>query len=174
MQFTSFAFAVFFPVVVLLFYVMPKKFRQLWLLLASYFFYMGWNAKYALLILTSTIVTYVCGLALERIRDREERRQRRKRMAALIASLVINLGILAFFKYFYFFHDIAAAAAGVFGLEIGESRLDILLPVGISFYTFQAVGYTIDVYRGTVRAEKNFIRYALFVSFFSAAGRRAD
>lgn len=166
MQFTSFAFAVFFPVVVLLFYAMPRKIRQLWLLLASYFFYMGWNARYALLILTSTVVTYVCALVLERITDKEERRRRRKRMAVLAGSLLINLGILAFFKYFYFFHDIAAAAAAVFGLEIGESRLNILLPVGISFYTFQAVGYTIDVYRGTVRAEKNFIRYALFVSFF--------
>lgn len=162
MQFTSFDFLVFFPIVVLLFYVMPKRFRQLWLLLASYYFYMGWNAKYALLILISTVITYLCGIFIARI-DGE---CKRKRLFILIASLVINFGILVFYKYFYFLHDTIAAALSVFGVKLGDSRLDIILPVGISFYTFQAVGYTIDVYRGTVKAEKNFIRYALFVSFF--------
>ena len=162
MQFTSFEFLVFFPVVVLLFYVMPKKLRQPWLLLASYYFYMGWNAKYALLILTSTVVTYLCALLLDRI----ETDDKKKRKFVLIASLVINLAILVFFKYFYFLHDTIAACLSVIGIRMQASRLDILLPVGISFYTFQALGYTIDVYRGDVKAEKNFITYALFVSFF--------
>ena len=97
MQFTSFEFLVFFPVVVLLFYVMPKKLRQPWLLLASYYFYMGWNAKYALLILTSTVVTYLCALLLDRI----ETDDKKKRKFVLIASLVINLAILVFFKGFF-------------------------------------------------------------------------
>ena len=162
MQFTSFEFLVFFPVVVLLFYVMPKKLRQPWLLLASYYFYMGWNAKYALLILTSTVITYMCALLLNRI----ETDDKKKRKFVLIASLVINLAILVFFKYFYFLHDTIAACLSVIGIRMQPSRLDILLPVGISFYTFQALGYTIDVYRGDVKAEKNFITYALFVSFF--------
>jgi len=162
MQFTSFEFIFFFPVVVLLFYAMPKKFRQFWLLLASYYFYMGWNAKYAFLLLISTVITYLCAGIMEHIGS--EKKKRRK--LVLIASLVMNLGILVFYKYFYFLHDTLAAVLSAFGIKLGTSKLDIVLPVGISFYTFQALGYTIDVYRGTVKAEKNFVRYALFVSFF--------
>ncbi len=162
MQFTSFQFMVFFPAVVLLFYIMPKKLRQLWLLLASYYFYMGWNAKYVILIFASTGITYFCAVFMQRI-DQDDTKKRR---AVLIAGLVLNLGLLVFFKYFYFLHDTIAAILSVFGVKIGASRLDILLPVGISFYTFQALGYLIDVYRKDVEVEKNFIRYALFVSFF--------
>lgn len=165
MQFTSFDFLVFFPVVVLLFYVIPRRFRQLWLLLASYYFYMGWNAKYALLILASTVITYLCALLLDRVGMQSDGSGRKRRLI-LAAGIVSNLAILVFFKYFYFLHDTLAALLAVCGVQLGESRLDILLPVGISFYTFQALGYTIDVYRGTVRAERNFVRYALFVSFF--------
>ncbi len=165
MQFTSFDFLVFFPVVVLLFYVMPRRLRQLWLLLASYYFYMGWNAKYALLILASTIITYLGGILMNRAGVQKDG-SRRKCRWILAAGIVGNLAFLVFFKYFYFLHDTFAALLGVFGVQAGASRLDILLPVGISFYTFQALGYTIDVYRGTVKAETNFVRYALFVSFF--------
>ncbi len=146
MQFTSFDFLVFFPAVVLLFYGMPRRLRQLWLLLASYYFYMGWNAKYALLILTSTVITYLCALLMEHAGMREG--GRRKCRMILAAGIVSNLAILVFFKYFYFLHDTFAALVSVFGVEIRASRLDILLPVGISFYTFQALGYTIDVYAG--------------------------
>jgi D-alanyl-lipoteichoic acid acyltransferase DltB (MBOAT superfamily) len=123
---------------------------------------MGWNAKYALLILASTVVTYICGILI----DKTDIEDKRKRKFYLVASLVINLGILVFFKYFYFIHDTISALASVFGINVNSTTLDIVLPVGISFYTFQALGYTIDVYRGDIRAEKNFIRYALFVSFF--------
>ncbi len=158
MQFTSFDFLIFFPAVVMLFYVMPKRLRQLWLLLASYYFYMGWNAKYALLILTSTVITYLCAILMERFVQ--------KRRLILAAGIASNLAILVFFKYFYFLHDTFASLLAVFGVQVRAPGFDILLPVGISFYTFQALGYTIDVYRGTVRAEKNFVRYALFVSFF--------
>ena len=160
MQFTSFEFLIFFPVVVLLFYAMPRKLKQPWLLAASYYFYMGWNAKYAVLILASTIITYLCARLLERCET-----QTRQKLV-LAAGIVLNFAILVFFKYFYFLHDTFASIAAVFGAKVPASKLDIILPVGISFYTFQAVGYTIDVYRGTVRAERNFVRYALFVSFF--------
>lgn len=162
MQFTSFDFLIFLPVVVLLFYVMPKRLRQIWLLIASYYFYMGWNAKYALLIFFSTVVTYLCGLLIGRAAGPEQK----KRRLILIVGIVLNLAVLVFFKYFYFLHDAVAAVLGLFGMTIKAPRFDIILPVGISFYTFQALGYVIDVYRGTVRAEKNFIQYALFVSFF--------
>lgn len=162
MQFTSFTFAVFFPVVVLIFYILPKKARQIWLLLASYYFYMGWNPKYALLILTSTVITYLCGLGI----DMFSAEKKRVRKAVLLAGILSNLGILIFFKYFYFLHDSVAAVVSIFGIHMKASSLDIVLPVGISFYTFQALGYVIDVYRQQVKAEKNFIRYALFVSFF--------
>lgn len=162
MQFTSFAFMVFFPIVVLCFYILPRKARTLWLLLASYYFYMGWNQLYALLILTSTVITYFCGIGLAKV----PREQTAKRRAVLLAGILSNLAILIFFKYYYFLHDSVATAASWFGVSIADSRLTIVLPVGISFYTFQALGYVIDVYRGDVQAEKNFLRYALFVSFF--------
>lgn len=162
MQFTSFEFAVFFPLVVLCFYMIPKKARPFWLLLASYYFYMGWNPKYALLILASTVITYICARAMECF----GREQKLSRKLVLLAGLVSNLAILIFFKYFYFLHDMMAELLSVLGVTLQESRLDIILPVGISFYTFQALGYMIDVYRGDVKAETSFINYALFVSFF--------
>lgn len=162
MQFTTFEFIVFFPIVVLCFYMIPKKARELWLLLASYYFYMGWNVQYAFLIFTSTVVTYLCARLFYHFRDEQKGRKK----FVFICGLVINLAILIFFKYFYFLHDSVASVMSLFGVTVKECRLDIILPVGISFYTFQALGYMIDVYRGDIKPEKNFIRYALFVSFF--------
>lgn len=163
MQFTSFAFLCFFPAVVLMYYVIPRKLRQLWLLAASYYFYMGWNAQYALLILLSTVTTYLCAVLMG---EKDDGRHKRGRRRILAVGLVVNLAILVFFKYFYFLYDTADAVMAVFGVRMTAPKLDLLLPVGISFYTFQALGYVLDVYRGTVKPEKNFIRYALFVSFF--------
>lgn len=162
MQFTSFSFALFFPIVVLLYYVMPKKARRLWLLIASFYFYMSWNVVYGLLILASILITYVCARLLEKTKQEEVG----KRKGILTASILSNLAILVFFKYFYFLYDTLAAILSVAGIKLGPASLSIVLPVGISFYTFQALGYTIDVYRGEVKAETNFIQYALFVSFF--------
>lgn len=162
MLFTSFSFAVFFPIVVLLYYLMPKKAKSLWLLVASFYFYMSWNAVYGLLILTSILITYVCA----RLIEKTEPEQKGKKKSILLASILSNIAILVFFKYFYFLHDTLAAVLSVAGIRLGETSLSIVLPVGISFYTFQALGYTIDVYRGETRAEKNLIQYALFVSFF--------
>ena len=162
MQFTTFEFAVFLPAVVLIYYFMPKKVRTFWLLLASYYFYMSWNPKYALLILASTLITYVCARCIGHI---EEQKRLQKRLI-IVSGLILNLAILIFFKYFYFLHDMISDVMSIFGYTMKESRLDIMLPVGISFYTFQALGYLIDVYRGDIKPEKSFIKYALFVSFF--------
>lgn len=157
MVFNSIDFIVFFPIVVILYYLIPKRLRTVWLLVASYYFYMSWNVKYALLILTSTAVTYGCGLLLEKTE---------KKKAVLATSFTINLGILFVFKYLDFFFANINRVLGLFHAQPMSFGLKLLLPVGISFYTFQALGYTMDVYRGTIKAEKNFLRYALFVSFF--------
>ena len=163
MEFNSINFMIFFPVVLALYFVIPKALRQIWLLAASYYFYMSWNARYALLIAASTLITYVSGIAIERYRDSG---RTGRRLTVLFSCLGINLGILLFFKYGNFL--IASLDRGLELLHMGsvDQRFYFLLPVGISFYTFQALGYTIDVYRGDVRAETNLIRYALFVSFF--------
>jgi D-alanyl-lipoteichoic acid acyltransferase DltB (MBOAT superfamily) len=121
---------------------------------------MGWNLKYALLIGTSTIITYLCGIFLDRI----ESTKLKKGIIAIGFS--VNISILFFFKYFNFFMDSCRYALYYFNITPHISQIDVLLLVGISFYTFQALGYIIDVYRGIVKAEKNLLKYALFISFF--------
>ena len=158
MNFNSLQYYLFLPIVIVLYYILPVKLRTPLLLLASYFFYMCWRPEYALLILTSTIITYFCGRCISRYPERKK--------FWLAASLVLNLAILFFFKYFNFAAGLISDILGSANLNITAPSLDILLPVGISFYTFQALGYTIDVYRGDIEAEKSFPIYALFVSFF--------
>jgi alginate O-acetyltransferase complex protein AlgI len=160
MLFNSVSFLIFFPIVTLVYFLIPKKYSYLWLLAASYYFYMCWNPKYALLLLTSTAVTYAASLL---IAGAKEARARRWYVAA---SFCANLAILFFFKYFTFAADSLRALFAHFGVALAQPKFDVVLPVGISFYTFQALSYTADVYRGRVRAERNFFRYALFVSFF--------
>lgn len=164
MLFNSLEFLVFFPLAVLGFYIVPKRVRYIWLLLCSYYFYMSWNPEYALLILLSTVLTYAGSIVLEKVSDTKS--EKRTRIAVLSAVILINLGILFFFKYYGFFGGIATVIFGKIGIKLSIPEIDVLLPVGISFYTFQALGYSIDVYRGDVKAEKNFLKYALFVSFF--------
>lgn len=161
MLFNSLQFIVFFPIVVLVYFFIPKRIRYIWLLAASYFFYMCWNPGYALLLLFSTAATYVSGLLLQRWRDYPGRRR-----GVAAASLVVNFGILLVFKYLDFVWQNLTVLLGRLQISVPEKTLTLLLPVGISFYVFQAVGYTIDVYRGTVEVERNFGYYALFVSFF--------
>lgn len=160
MLFNSFAFLIFFPSVVLLYFLLPHRFRWLFLLVASYYFYMNWKPVYAILIFGSTLVTWLCGLLLEKADSK------RKKRFYLITSLIINFGILFTFKYFNFLNESVFAVMDMMNIRWAVPNLDLLLPVGISFYTFQAVGYTIDVYRGDLKAEKNLGIYALFVSFF--------
>ena len=164
MLFNSLKFLVFFPVVTFFYFVLPKKIRMYWLLAVSYVFYMGWNPKYVVLLFGSTAITYVSGLLLQRIEDGSRSVFLKKWVVA--GSFLLNLGILFYFKYVNFFLDTWAQILGAFGIGRIQRHFDILLPVGISFFTFQALGYTMDVYRGTIPAEKNFFRYALFVSFF--------
>jgi D-alanyl-lipoteichoic acid acyltransferase DltB (MBOAT superfamily) len=163
MIFNSVSYLLFFPVVVLLYFLMPQRFRNIWLLLASYFFYMNWNAAYALLLAGSTIITFVCSLLI--CACKKKGRQAAAKWVLGI-SLFLNLGILFVFKYSGFFADNINSLMRLLHQDASLSAFDVVLPVGISFYIFQALSYTIDVYRGTIPATKNLLRYALFVSFF--------
>ena len=184
MQFNSFEYLIFFPIVVALYYAMPHKVRHFWLLAASYFFYMCWNARYALLLLGVTVTTYLSGILIERSRsshagvtagaDGGEGSAGSKGSAkasvrdkvTLIVCLVINLGVLFVFKYLNFGISLISSLMEAFHLSEPLSGFDILLPVGISFYVFQALGYLIDLYKGEIKAERDFFKFALFVSFF--------
>lgn len=165
MLFNSYGFLVFFPIVVVIYFLLPKRISYLWLLAASYYFYMGWNAKYALLLLVSTTITYVSGMLIQWLNDRHPDKICAKKWV-VAGSFISNLAILFFFKYFNFTIESMNTVLRYIDLPTINTSLDVLLPVGISFYTFQALGYTVDVYRGEIRAERNFFRYALFVSFF--------
>lgn len=168
MLFNSFKFLIFFPIVVFLYYIVPGKLKKTWLLLASYYFYMCWNAKYVVLILFSTVATYVSGILIERCKRTDSNiiTQTRKKKLIVIICIVVNLLILCYFKYLSFFFNTISSVLGLIKIDFVAPTIDVLLPVGISFYTFQALGYIIDVYRDEIYAEKNFITYALFVSFF--------
>ncbi|WP_046242778.1 MBOAT family O-acyltransferase [Hymenobacter terrenus] len=161
MLFNSLHFLVFFPVVVALYFGLPPRWRGPLLLLASYYFYMSWRAVYALLLLGTTLVDYYSGYRMSQFTTKRDRRP------YLYLSLVSNLGTLFVFKYFNFFRDAAGQVAGSLHLPFAPGpALGLLLPVGVSFYTFQSVGYIIDVYQGRLEAERNFGRFALFVAFF--------
>lgn len=168
MLFNSLNFLIFFPIVTLIYFVVPQKLRYVWLLAASYYFYMCWNAKYALLMLFSTTVTYLSGLILEWIKNQswEEETAGRGKKICVFASFFLNLSVLFFFKYFDFALNNLNHILKLAHIQLSQPSFDVVLPVGISFYTFQALSYTMDVYRGEIYAEKNFLRYALFVSFF--------
>lgn len=165
MLFNSIDFLLFFPAVVLLYFLFPLRVRHLWLLAASYFFYMCWNAKYALLLFFSTIATWLTGLLLDGVR--KSKLPKRFGDLAFALCIVSNIGLLCLFKYCDFILANINTLLAVFGCQIAKPEsFSFLLPVGISFYTFQALGYAIDVRRGTISAERDFFRYALFVSFF--------
>ncbi len=171
MLFNTAQYLIFLPLVVLIYYLLPAKVRHVWLLAASYYFYMQWNALYALLLLFSTVTTYACGLAIEKIREKEATlsgtgKTINWKKICLIGCIFLNLGILFFYKYLYFSLACVNQLLMIAGLPAISLKIDILLPVGISFYTLQSLGYLIDVYRNDIRAEKNLFMYALFVSFF--------
>lgn len=167
MVFNSMSFLIFFPIVTLLYFVFPQKIRYIWLLVASYYFYMSWNAKYAILLLISTVTTYIGGLLVGYIKKQNRTSKADiKSKVTLGVCVFINLGILLGFKYLDFALLGVSRILSLMHISVSIPAFDILLPVGISFYTFQAIGYLIDVYRGDTPAEKNFLKYALFVSFF--------
>lgn len=161
MLFNSFNFLIFFPIVLIVYFVIPGKVRYIWLLMTSYYFYMCWNTEYALLLLGSTMITYIAALLIHHWKEKPVLKK-----SLVGVSLVLNFGILFLFKYFTFVTDTLEKLFDSVGVSFRQPVFDLLLPVGISFYIFQAVGYTIDIYRGALAPEKNPLRYALFVSFF--------
>lgn len=160
MLFNSFHFAVFFPTVLVLFFLCRPKDQWKILLAASYYFYMAWKPAYALLIAASTVVDFFAARYIDSSKTKS------KKLVFVSLSLVFNLGLLAFFKYYNFFainlNDILPNGPQGFQLPFS----DFLLPVGISFYTFQTLSYTVDVYRGQQKPEPNFFRFALYVCYF--------
>ncbi len=160
MLFNSWIFLLFFPLTLVGYYLTPHKGRWLVLLLASYVFYMWWEITYALLILVSTTVDYVAAIKMDQSTTKSQKKK------WLWGSLLVNLGMLGFFKYWNFFSQTANNSLPLIGVHYPFQYTDLLLPIGISFYTFQTLSYSIDVYRGKIGAERNFGKFALFVSFF--------
>ena len=160
MLFNSLEFLIFFPIVTLVYFAIPHKIRYLWLLGASYYFYMCWNPRYALLMAASTLFTWLGGAVIAGTSNPAAKK------AAVALNFTANLLILFFFKYFWFTVENINAVLSALHMPALSPGFDVVLPVGISFYTFQALGYTVDVYRGDVKHERNILRYALFVSFF--------
>lgn len=167
MLFNSFDFLFFFPLAVVVFYMLKHRYRWIWLLFCSYFFYAYLEPMLLLLLWTSTIVDYYCGLKMEQYSENKIRKR------FLYLSIAVNLGLLFFFKYFVFFTQNAVEVLDFFGIQTADAAqgnhsdyVKILLPIGISFYTFQTMSYSIDVYKREVQAERHLGKYALFVSFF--------
>ena len=165
MAFHSFAFAVFLPIVFLLYWALPHRFRWILMLSASYYFYMSWNAKYVFLILFTTVVSYGAARLLE------NERSRRKKKWILAGAAFLCLGVLFFFKYFNFVSESVTHFLSLFTIRTRPLVLNLLLPVGISFYTFQTFSYVVDVYRGDMSAEHHLL--CIICLFFSAAGSRS-
>ena len=162
MIFNSLTFFIFLPLVLAL-YILLRKNRiaqNILLLASSYFFYGWWDYRFLGLIAFSTVIDYYCGLKIN------ESSERKVKKTYLYISIFTNLGLLWIFKYFNFFADSFSTLANNIGLETSPFFLDVILPVGISFYTFQTLSYSIDIYRGKLNPTKDFISFASFVSFF--------
>src|SRR5581483_11668254 len=161
MNFNSLEFWIFFLFVLLgVAVTMPyRTARNVFLLVASYLFYASWNWAYSGLMFGVTLIGYLICLGMEKTKGR-------KRVLLLIVGLIFSFSILGLFKYFNFFVDSSNILLDVFGLNAWNSRVTLLLPIGISFYTFEIVSYIIDVYYEKIPAEKSFIRFAAFISFF--------
>lgn len=160
MPFNSVQYGLFLVAVVGLYWLLPRRFRRYLLLIASYAFYAAWDWRFLSLIVFSTATDFMVGRYLERTDDQS----RRKR--ALLLSISVNIGLLAIFKYLSFFVDSAVSALEALGLQPNVTSLTIILPVGISFYTFQTLSYSIDVYRRKTPAVHNLVTFANFVAFF--------
>ncbi|MDQ3171304.1 MAG: MBOAT family protein, partial [Acidobacteriota bacterium] len=160
MVFSSWQFLAFAAIVYPLYYALPHRWQNRMLLVASYVFYGAWDYRFLALLLISTVVDHV---AAHRIADSPDQRTRK---GWLTLSLVANLGMLAFFKYFNFFIESATTGLTALGVETTPLRLHIVLPVGISFYTFQTLSYTIDVYRRKLEPAPSVLDFALFVAYF--------
>jgi alginate O-acetyltransferase complex protein AlgI len=162
MLFNSYEFAYFFGILFPAYWLLRKHYRwqNLLLLSAGYFFYANWNPKFLGLLILSTVMDYWCGIAVDRI----EAPAKRKSFVAL--SMVLNLGMLGIFKYYNFFAESLQVMLERMGVHAPLAHLQVVLPIGISFYTFQSMSYVIDVYRKDIKPTRNFIEFATFVSFF--------
>lgn len=163
MLFNSIDFAIFLPIVFILYWFVTNKnlkSQNLLIVLASYVFYGWWDWRFLSLIIFSTVVDYTIGRRLKKEGNPINRK------ALLWTSIGVNLGFLGFFKYYNFFLDNFITAFSFFGADINPSSLNIILPVGISFYTFQTLSYTIDVYKRKIEPTQDFIAFSAFVSFF--------
>lgn len=160
MNFNSWQFLLFLPAVVMLYWALPHKARWAMLLIASYIFYMSWNAWLIVLIMITTVTAYGFAIGIEKTQNV------RLKKLFLAITLIICLGLLVFFKYINFILESAVGVTRLFNAEQDDIVLNIILPVGISFYTFQTLSYVIDVYRGDFRAEKHFGYFALYVAYF--------
>ncbi len=163
MLFNSLDFAIFLPIVFLLYwFVFQRKLKaqNVFVIFASYVFYGWWDWRFLSLIIFSTVVDYLVGIGLSKNLEQA------KRKTLLIVSILVNLGFLGYFKYYNFFAENFVQAFSLFGTEISARSLNIILPVGISFYTFQTLSYTIDVYRKKMEPTRDFFAFAAFVSFF--------
>ncbi|HYD48948.1 MAG TPA: MBOAT family protein [Terriglobales bacterium] len=160
MLFNSIDFLIFLPIVLIATRLVEGRARRAVLIAAGYYFYGTWDWRFLGLLMLTTVIDYVVAQMIYRAPDKQRQRQ------ILIVSLIINLGILGFFKYFNFFLDSAVDLLGLLGLQANVPVLRILLPVGISFYTFQSMAYVIDVYRGDAKPVDSFLDYATYVSYF--------
>ena len=163
MLFKSLSFAIFFPVVFIIYWILGKKhykWQNIFLLIASYYFYSCWDWRFVFLLAFSTLLDYYSGIAIESTSDKT------KRKIWLILSVGINLGFLGFFKYYNFFIDSFAELLQSFGFQPHFATLNIILPVGISFYTFHGLSYVFDIYNNKIKPTRNIVDYTLFVSFF--------
>jgi D-alanyl-lipoteichoic acid acyltransferase DltB (MBOAT superfamily) len=158
--FNSLQYAVFLPLVLAVYWRLSHRGQNALLLLASYAFYALWNWRFVGLMMLSTATDYTVGLALDRTDDD------RRRKVVFATSLVVNLGVLGFFKYYDFFVDEGIRVLGVFGLRLDPPLLHVLLPIGISFYTFHGISYTFDVFRRDIRPARSLVTFGVFVSFF--------
>ena len=163
MLFDTINFGIFLPIVFLLYWFVARKTvnnQNLLLLLASYFFYSCWDKRFLFLLVASTLLDYFAGLLV----NRSATVSHKKRW--MILSVCINLSLLGFFKYYNFFVSSFSEMLSKFGIANSDFTLNIFLPIGISFYTFHGLSYIIDIYNGKIAPEKNFVNYAVFVSFF--------
>lgn len=160
MLFNSLQFAIFLPVVFAMYWLLPHKYRWMFLLGASYYFYMSWNVKYVFLILLTTGVTYFAALLIEGTGSQSRRK------VYLTLAAVICFGVLVIFKYLNFLLESVNDLTSLLAIPLHPVTVKLMLPVGISFYTFQTISYVLDVYYGKVKAERNFGIYATFISFF--------
>lgn len=163
MLFNSIDFAIFLPIVFILYWFVTNKNLRLQnalLLVSSYFFYACWDWRFLFLLMFSTVLDYSTGLKMQ-----DAPTQQKKRFWFWL-SVGINLGFLGIFKYYNFFIESFAEALALLGVEVHPWTLQVILPVGISFYTFHGLSYVIDIYKGRIKAERNFVEYAVFVSFF--------